>query len=232
MNPGVIELAKKYFMQKMQLGIKEIYLPETLNKYPEKKIDKEEPVKSLDRLYAEYHLCQNCRLGRSRKNFVFGEGDPGASLMFIGEAPGYDEDVAGRPFVGKAGMLLDKIINAMGLRRKEVYIANILKCRPPDNRDPSPIEAESCMPILIKQIQIIKPKFICLLGRIAAHHILEINDSVNRLRGKFYDFKGAKAMVTYHPAALLRHESWKKQTWEDIKSLMNIMGLKIPEKKN
>lgn len=215
-----LELARLYFEQQRLLGIEHLYL----EKSPEPSIE------TLDRLLALHKDCKRCGLGAGRTRYVFGEGSPKAALLFIGEAPGFDEDQQGRPFVGKAGQLLDKIILAMGLRREEVYIANILKCRPPDNRPPNPEEAETCKPVLLRQISMIRPKFICCLGRTAAHNLLNLSDPMNRLRGKFYDFMGARLMVTYHPAALLRKEELKRDAWEDMKMLMREMGLKIPER--
>ncbi|MFH1760322.1 MAG: uracil-DNA glycosylase [bacterium] len=213
-----IDLARLYFHQQSLLGIRCLYLPSAPHKP-----DPVNPVLALVDLQKKHSNCRNCDLCKYRTKLVFGEGSPNARLMFIEEAPGYDEDMSGRPFVGKAGKLLDKIINAMGVKRNEVYIGNIIKCRPPENRDPSPVETQTCMPILIKQIEIIKPQFICVLGRIAAHRLLNIDSSLSHMRGKFYNYMGARLMVTYHPAALLRHEEWKRPTWEDIQMLMREM---------
>ena len=163
--------------------------------------------------------CQRCELGATRTNLVFGEGNPDADLMFIGEAPGRDEDMQGRPFVGRSGQLLTKMIEAMKLSREEVYIANILKCRPPNNRDPLPSEAETCTPYLRHQLKLIKPKIMCLLGRVAATTLLRSNESLARMRGTWHDFEGTKVMVTYHPAALLRNPNLKRAAWEDLKRL-------------
>jgi uracil-DNA glycosylase len=163
--------------------------------------------------------CQLCQLGTSRKNFVFGEGDPNADIMFIGEAPGQDEDMQGRPFVGRAGQLLTKMILAMGLTREEVYIANILKCRPPGNRNPLPKEADLCMPYLRHQIELIQPKMLCLMGRVAASTLLNTNLSLGRLRDTWHELEGIRTIVTYHPAALLRNPNWKRPAWEDLKKL-------------
>ena len=150
-------------------------------------------------------------------NLVFGEGDENSEVMFIGEAPGADEDAKGEPFVGRAGQLLNKIIEAVGMKREEVYICNILKCRPPNNRDPLPEEMETCTPYLQKQIDLVKPKFIICLGRISAQWLLKTNGSLTSLRGKAHDFRGAKLNVTYHPAALLRNPNWKRPAWDDMK---------------
>ena len=163
--------------------------------------------------------CQTCPLGRTRTKFVFGVGNPHAGIMFIGEAPGREEDLKGEPFVGRAGQLLDKILAAINLTRQDVYIANILKCRPPENRDPLPEEVAACLPYLLQQIKIIQPKLICCLGRIAAQFLLDTKAPLGKLRGQFLDFYGMKLLVTYHPAALLRFPGYKADTWEDMKML-------------
>jgi DNA polymerase len=160
--------------------------------------------------------CLKCPLGNTRTNFVFGVGNPNADVVVIGEAPGADEDAQGEPFVGRAGQLLNKILEAIKFKREEVFICNILKCRPPNNRDPLPEEIEMCEPYLWKQLEIIKPKMILCLGRIAGQSLLKTNDTLTSLRGKFFDYRGIKLMVTYHPAALLRNPNWKKPAWEDV----------------
>jgi len=164
--------------------------------------------------------CRRCKLSRGRKNIVFGEGDPHAKLVFIGEAPGYDEDQKGHPFVGAAGRLLTKIIQSMNLTRDKVYICNIIKCRPPGNRNPEPDEIETCMPFLSRQLLVIKPDFICTLGAIAGQTILKTKAPVSKLRGNFYDYNGIKVMPTYHPAYLLRNPDKKRDVWDDMKKLM------------
>lgn len=163
--------------------------------------------------------CQKCTLGSTRTNFVFGVGNPQADLVLVGEAPGAEEDLKGEPFVGRAGQLLNKILEAVNFKREEVYICNILKCRPPNNRDPLPEEVAQCEPYLWKQLEIIKPKIILCLGRIAAQVLLKTNDSLTKLRGTMHDYRGIKLMVTYHPAALLRNPNWKRPTWEDVQRL-------------
>jgi DNA polymerase len=160
--------------------------------------------------------CLKCPLGHTRTKFVFGVGDPNADIVFIGEAPGADEDMQGEPFVGRAGQLLNKILEAIHFKREEVYICNILKCRPPNNRDPQQEEIDTCEPYLWKQLEIIKPKLIVCLGRVAAQTLLRISDSLNDMRGKVHNYRGMKLVVTYHPAALLRNPNWKKPTWEDV----------------
>jgi len=174
---------------------------------------------SLRELYSAVCGCMRCGLGQSRTKFVFGDGSPQADIMFIGEAPGADEDRQGIPFVGRAGKLFTKMIKAIKLRREDVYIGNILKCRPPGNRDPRQEEIEKCEPILIRQIEIIKPKIICALGRISGQTLLRTKSSLGALRGKVHDYHGVKLIVTYHPAALLRNSKWKPATWEDLKFL-------------
>lgn len=151
---------------------------------------------------------------------MLGEGNPKAILVFVGEAPGAEEDEKGRPFVGKAGELLTKIIKAMGLSREEVYITNVVKCRPPNNRNPRPEEVRACMPYLLRQIELIRPQLLCALGTVAAQSILGKQEPITSLRGKFHDWKGIKVMPTFHPAFLLRNPSYKRLAWEDIKKLM------------
>ncbi len=163
--------------------------------------------------------CQLCPLGATRTNFVYGVGNPKADVMFIGEAPGQKEDLAGEPFVGRAGQLLDKILAAIDFKREDVYIANILKCRPPNNRDPQPDEMEMCMPYLMEQIRMIKPKIICALGRISAQALLQTSTPLGKLRKQWHDFHGIPFIVTYHPAALLRFANYKRDTWEDVQML-------------
>ncbi len=170
----------------------------------------------LAALAAEAATCTRCRLAETRKTVVFGSGDPCADLMLIGEGPGAEEDRRGLPFVGPAGELLTRILRAIGLEREQVYIANIVKCRPPGNRDPQPDEAESCRPYLDGQIAAIRPRVIVALGRVAAQALLGNDLPLGRLRGQWYSFGGADLMVTYHPAAILRNEALKRPTWDDM----------------
>jgi uracil-DNA glycosylase len=168
--------------------------------------------------------CSRCKLhGLGRTQIVFGVGNPNADLMFVGEAPGADEDIQGEPFVGRAGQLLTKIIEAIGLQREDVYIANVLKCRPPGNRNPEPDEVEQCEPFLLRQIDAIKPKVIVALGKFAAQCLLKTNDPITRLRGREYKFRDAILMPTYHPAYLLRTPSAKREVWEDMKRVKVIL---------
>jgi len=173
----------------------------------------------LCKLQQEIARCQKCSLYINRKSPVFGEGDINARLMFIGEAPGYWEDVQGRPFVGKAGQKLTDIIRAIGLSRQEVYITNVIKCRPPGNRDPRLEEIESCRDYLLQQIDMIKPEIICALGTFSAQNLLNSNLPISQLRGKFWDYQGIKLMATFHPAFLLRNPYKKRETWEDMKKI-------------
>jgi uracil-DNA glycosylase len=174
-------------------------------------------LKTLDELNSKICDCLKCTLGHTRTKFVFGVGNPKSRVMFIGEAPGADEDAQGEPFVGRAGQLFNKILTAIKMKREDVYICNILKCRPPGNRDPLASEMETCTPYLEKQIDLIKPQFIVCLGRIAAQWLLKTNDSLTKMREKVHEYKGAKLIITYHPAALLRNPNWKYPAWEDMK---------------
>ena len=187
----------------------------------------------LARMAAEVSACARCpHLASTRTQTVFGEGSATARLMFVGEAPGADEDRTGRPFIGRAGALLtDMITKGMGLAREDVYIANVLKSRPPENRPPSPEEMEHCLPYLERQIAIIRPEFLCLLGKTAASALLETALPLGRLRGKWHRYRGIPTLVTYHPSALLRNPPWKRDAWEDLQTLMNAMGLKPPDRK-
>ncbi len=185
-----------------------------------------QPRDSLDAIQAELHNCRRCKLWRNRKNIVFGEGDPHARLLFIGEAPGFDEDREGRPFVGAAGQLLTRIIQAMTLNRDDVYIGNIIKCRPPQNRNPMPEEIDACRPFLERQIKTIDPEYICTLGAVAAQTLLQTNRPISHLRGRFYDYRGVKIMPTYHPAYLLRNPGEKRAVWNDIQKLMKALEIK------
>ncbi|MGZ4825290.1 MAG: uracil-DNA glycosylase [Terriglobales bacterium] len=175
--------------------------------------------------------CTRCKLHKlGRKQIVFGVGNPRAELMFIGEGPGADEDQQGEPFVGRAGQLLNKMIEAMGLKREEVYIANVVKCRPPGNRTPERDECETCMPFLMRQVEAISPRVIVALGAVAAKNLLQINDSMANMRSRSYDFRGAKLFVTYHPAYLLRDPRQKTEAWKDLQQVMKYLGLKVPPK--
>jgi len=185
---------------------------------------------SLEGFRASIAMCQKCALSKSRTHFVFGAGNPDANLMLIGEAPGREEDLQGEPFVGKAGQLLDKILKAIDFERREVFITNILKCRPPQNRDPLPEEISLCFSCLQKQIEIIKPKIILILGRIAAHTLLRSEASLTSLRSQTHAFQNIPAIVTYHPAALLRNPQWKKFVWEDVQTVRKLYDEIVKDK--
>lgn len=174
--------------------------------------------------------CRKCQLHRSRRQLVFGGGNNQASLMLIGEAPGEQEDRQGLPFVGNAGQLLDKILKAIGFEREDVYITNILKCRPPNNRDPLPEEIQKCLPNLKKQIGLIQPKIILALGRISGQTLLNTTQPLNRMRQKTHQFQDIPVMVTFHPAALLRNPQWKRNAWEDVKKLRYLYDRLVGDK--
>jgi len=193
-------------------------------------------AEELDRIAQEVRRCCRCGLGQSRTNAVPGEGNPNARIVFVGEAPGADEDAQGRPFVGRAGQLLDRIINAMGMQRGDVFICNILKCRPPGNRDPRPDEIISCLPFLQRQLTLIAPEVIVALGAHAARTLLNTNQAIGQLRGRFHDYYFSpdappiKLMPTYHPAYLLRNYSQdnRRRVWEDMQKVMAEVGLEVP----
>ena len=170
--------------------------------------------------------CQRCKLGKTRTNLVLGQGNPHAELMFVGEAPGRDEDEQGLAFVGRAGQLLTKIIEAIGRKREDVFIANVLKCRPPNNRNPEPDEVASCRPFLDEQVRLIAPRVIVTLGTFAAQALLGTDESIGRLRGRWQTAKGVRVMPTFHPAFLLRSPERKKDVWEDMKLVRDFLGQK------
>ena len=216
---------------------------EILHTKPEQSVT--DPVAGLKLIREDLGDCTRCKLHQQgRKQIVFGVGNPHAELMFVGEGPGADEDIQGEPFVGRAGQLLNNMIKAMGLRREEVYIANVVKCRPPGNRTPERDECDTCSPFLMRQIAVIKPKAIVALGAVAAKNLLAINAPMSELRGRFYDFmpsgarssdpnwQGAKLAVTYHPAFLLRDPRQKGEAWKDLQMVMKYLGLKPPAKPN
>jgi uracil-DNA glycosylase len=190
-----------------------------------------DPLQILRSIREDIGDCTRCKLHKQgRKQIVFGVGNPNADLMFIGEAPGADEDTQGEPFVGRAGQLLTNMIKAMGLQREDVYIANIIKCRPPGNRTPERDECETCSPFLMRQIEAIEPKVIVALGAVAAKTLLAVSASMMELRGRWFDFRGTKLAVTYHPAFLLRDPRQKKETWKDLQMVMKELDLPIPAK--
>ena len=207
--------AAAYFRQQLEIYGSELPLDGKLVKNPNSTDDR--ASEDLDSFYHEIKECQLCSLGATRTKFVFGVGNPNADLMLIGEAPGKYEDLQGEPFVGRAGQLLDKILASINLSREKVYIANVLKCRPPNNRDPLKTESDTCKPYLKRQIELIKPKLILALGRIAGNWLLGEDLALKDMRNNSYLYAGIEMMVTYHPAALLRNPQWKRPCWEDMK---------------
>ncbi len=211
---------------------------EVITSTPEQGVS--DPTAALKLIREDLGDCTRCKLHKQgRKQIVFGVGNPRADLMFVGEGPGADEDAQGEPFVGRAGQLLNNMIKAMGIRREDVYIANVVKCRPPGNRTPERDECETCSPFLMRQIAVIKPKVVVALGAVAAKNLLAINAPMSELRGRFYDFmptgvhsnwQGTKLAVTYHPAFLLRDPRQKGEAWKDLQMVMRFLGLEPPKK--
>ncbi len=209
-----------------ELGIPDLPQSNQLAKSSSDELKKE----SLEDIRADIGDCERCKLCSGRTNIVFGVGSPNADIMFIGEGPGQDEDVKGEPFVGRAGQLLTRMIEAMGLKRDDVYIANIVKCRPPNNRNPEPSEIETCYPFLLRQIATVSPKMLIGLGNVAVKALLGTEMGITRLRGQFHQVAGIDMMPTYHPAYLLRNEYKKKDVWEDLQQVMKKLNLPIPKK--
>jgi DNA polymerase len=232
----ILDLQTFLEYQQEVLGVTEIPLSErktteevdvkekTMEIEPEKPAISD-PEKAMEAIRQELENCGRCKLCEGRKNIVFGSGNVRAKLVFVGEAPGRDEDIQGLPFVGRAGQLLTKIIESIGLSREDVYIANIIKCRPPGNRNPLPEEIASCLPYLLSQLEVIQPEIICALGKFSAQTLTGSSEPIGRLRGKFYDFRGIKLIPTFHPAYLLRNPQGKKQVWEDMKMIRRELEL-------
>ncbi|HTV59562.1 MAG TPA: uracil-DNA glycosylase family protein [Verrucomicrobiae bacterium] len=185
---------------------------------------------TLERIRGDIGDCTRCRLHQARHNIVFGVGNPKAQLVFVGEGPGHDEDMQGEPFVGRAGKLLTQMIEAMSLRREDVYICNVVKCRPPENRLPERDEIATCSPFLMRQLETIGPKVICCLGACSAQTLLQTNQGISKFRGEWFDFRGAKLIATYHPAYLLRNPNAKGEVWKDLQKVMAVLGLQ-PKKR-
>jgi uracil-DNA glycosylase len=187
---------------------------------------------SLERIRADIGPdCARCKLHKARTNIVFGVGNPRAQLVFVGEGPGHDEDIQAEPFVGRAGKLLTQMIEAMGLRRADVYICNVVKCRPPENRLPEKDEIATCSPYLVRQLGVIQPKVICCLGSCSAQTMLQTTQGISRFRGEWFDYHGSKLIATYHPAYLLRNPAAKGEVWKDLQKVMSVLGLEPPKKK-
>jgi uracil-DNA glycosylase len=198
---------------------------------PESRVAPAHKAEALTAIQEDIGDCTRCPLAYAgRRKIVFADGDANARLMFVGEGPGADEDVQGLPFVGKAGQLLNNMIQAMGLKREQVYIANIVKCRPPANRTPEPVEANTCSQFLLRQIDVVQPEIVVALGSTAATYLLGVKQSLSGLRGKWHSCRGAKLAVTYHPAFLLRDPRMKSEAWKDLQMVMKEMGLKAPAK--
>jgi uracil-DNA glycosylase len=216
-NQHWIELARNYLVYQRNLGMTEILAPR-----------KSSGFETLEEIREDLGECTRCPLHRGRLNIVFGAGAPSAKLMFVGEGPGADEDREGRPFVGRAGQLLTKMIQAMNFDRSEVYIANVVKSRPPGNRNPTALEISACFPFLERQIAAVQPGVIVALGKIAANTLLETGEPIGKLRGKFHDRHGIQVMPTYHPSFLLREDRskrYKAEAWSDLKKVMGLLGL-------
>jgi uracil-DNA glycosylase len=217
-------------------GFEEAYVPKPVSfnglaPLPEVRVALADRADALRVIQEDIGDCTRCPLAYAgRRKIVFADGDPGARLMFVGEGPGADEDASGVPFVGKAGQLLNNMIVAMGLKREEVYIANIVKCRPPANRAPEPVEANTCTQFLLRQMDVVQPQVVVALGATAATYLLGVKQSLAGLRGKWHDCRGAKLAVTYHPAFLLRDPRMKGEAWKDLQMVMGELGLKAPAK--
>jgi uracil-DNA glycosylase family 4 len=222
----VIEKARLFLAQEKERGLKTISLDQQTWGALERAAQRarvvtpgRDPSALLAEVRSRVEGCAKCKLSDTRTNIVFGDGNPNARLLFVGEAPGADEDAQGLPFVGRAGQLLTRIIEAINLKRSDVYICNILKCRPPNNRTPTTAETECCLPYLLEQLKAINPKIICALGNSAAQTLLNTKAPMNRLRGRFHKYQNAILMPTYHPAALLRNPAYKRDVWEDVQMI-------------
>ncbi len=216
----ILTALERYLLYLQALGVNVVPAKKKIKKFLE--LELSPPPKSLEDIRRELGHCARCKLSRTRTNLVFGEGNEKACLMLVGEAPGRDEDLEGRPFVGRAGKLLDQMLSAINLTRAELYITNVVKCRPPGNRTPEPDEIEACVPFLAKQIRVIRPKIICTLGLTAARTILSTEASLTSLRGTVHTIDDIKVIVTFHPAYLLRFPNYKRQAWEDLKLLKSL----------
>lgn len=217
---------ENYLQQQQELFGNTLYLPPDQTPSPPEETAGFSRSEQLAAFKSEIKNCQNCALGQSRHNFVFGDGNPEAKIVFVGEAPGEQEDLQGVPFVGRAGKMLDKILAAINTDRQQILICNVLKCRPPRNRDPLAGEVEQCEPYLKKQLEIIRPKLIVALGRVAAKTLLRIEEPLGKMRNRLFHYHDIDMMVTYHPAALLRNSNLKKFAWEDFQRIRDEYLLK------
>ncbi len=224
MTRDIWELTQRYLRQQKEMGVSELigsdanHMLDALDAHPKRGLPED-----LTELEAQVRQCTRCKLSETRRNVVFGEGNHEARLVFVGEAPGRDEDLTGRPFVGAAGKLLTRMIEKMGLTRPDVYICNVLKCRPPQNRNPEPDEIEQCRPYLEIQLRAIQPVAICALGNFASQTLLDTKETISRLRGRIHAYGDIPLVPTFHPAALIYHQQWRFQAWEDLKLLMGIL---------
>ncbi|SNB44897.1 uracil-DNA glycosylase family protein [Geobacter sp. DSM 9736] len=225
-TPALETLAslRAYLEELRDTGVEAIPLAVPLPAGAERSVPEQASVESLCSIRSDLGECGRCGLGATRTNLVFGVGNPDARLVFVGEAPGRDEDFQGEPFVGEAGQLLTKIIQAMGFSREEVYICNVLKCRPPQNRNPQPPEIEACEPFLLRQLKAISPEAVICLGTFAAQTLLRTKEPISRLRGKFHNYHGIPLMPTFHPAFLLRNPAMKREVWSDVQQVMKLLG--------
>jgi DNA polymerase len=214
----IVDDFKCYLQYVKRLGFRGVALSENslniLNRWSGQKV-----TETLEKIREDLGDCRRCKLEKGRKQIVFGAGDPNADLVLVGEAPGYEEDVQGVPFVGEAGQLLTNMLEAIRLNREQVYICNVIKCRPPRNRDPEPDEISACIPFLRRQIEVIRPRLICALGAFAAQRLLETSQPISKLRGRFYKYGEIPLLATFHPAFLLRNVAHKREAWEDMQKL-------------
>lgn len=239
-SPAALAAVRDYVRYLQRLGVTELPVmvpsmppphvspasPVTVVAPPVTTSGESEAVTKLAQLEAEAHECRRCPLHTSRKHVVFGAGNPMADLVFVGEAPGREEDLQGQPFVGAAGQLLTRIIKAIGLSREQVYILNVIKCRPPQNRNPSPEEVAACRPIIQAQLACLRPRVICALGTFAAQALLQTEEKISRLRGRFHPLGEMQVMPTFHPAYLLRNPQHKRLVWEDMQRIQRLLGLR------
>ncbi|MFI5303772.1 MAG: uracil-DNA glycosylase family protein [Nitrospiria bacterium] len=216
---SIVKAVEDHLLEVRETGIEEI--PPAFNIVPSVKL-----CQTLDEIREWIGDCQRCKLSPTRTQIVFGNGSSGPALVFVGEGPGAEEDAQGKPFVGRAGQLLTKMIEAMGLTREEVFITNVVKCRPPGNRNPEAEEIAACSPFLKNQLKVLKPRIICTLGTFASQTLLKTEEKISKLRGRFYSYEGMLLMPTYHPAYLLRNPAEKKSAWEDIQMIMKELNLK------
>src|SRR5690242_3799471 len=228
---GIYDFYRREVSAQFQTAVEEITSErlQALNAAPSFHDEEMTPEKALRSIREDIGDCTRCVLHKQgRKQIVFGVGNPRADIMFVGEGPGADEDQQGEPFVGRAGQLLNNMISAMGIRREDVYIANVVKCRPPGNRTPEREECDTCSPFLLRQIAVVNPKIVVALGAVAAKTLLGVNDAMANMRGRIYDFKNTKLAVTYHPAYLLRDPRQKKEAWKDLQMVMKHLGMPVP----